>query len=133
MSIKKNKIYLTNLFIIDWDDTLFPTTWVNKNNIDFFISKVLYNKFNLLYINNLITYVLHHNITNINKQKLEKNSIFNFYNFFNLKILKKKNNLILSKNINKLKNKKYSFNLRIIKNIKYIKIKKIFRMRNILN
>lgn len=35
MSIKKNKIYLTNLFIIDWDDTLFPTTWINKNNIDF--------------------------------------------------------------------------------------------------
>lgn len=35
MSIKKNKIYLTNLFIIDWDDTLFPTTWFNKNNIDF--------------------------------------------------------------------------------------------------
>lgn len=34
MSIKQ-KIYLTNLFIIDWDDTLFPTTWVNKNNIDF--------------------------------------------------------------------------------------------------
>jgi hypothetical protein len=35
MSINKNKIYLTNLFIIDWDDTLFPTTWINKNNIDF--------------------------------------------------------------------------------------------------
>lgn len=35
MSIKKNKIYLTNLFIIDWDDTLFPTTWFNKNNIKF--------------------------------------------------------------------------------------------------
>ena len=30
-----NKIYLTNLFIIDWDDTLFPTTWINKNSIDF--------------------------------------------------------------------------------------------------
>lgn len=30
----KNKIYLTNIFIIDWDDTLFPTTWVNKNSID---------------------------------------------------------------------------------------------------
>jgi hypothetical protein len=28
-----NKIYLTNVFIIDWDDTLFPTSWVNKNNI----------------------------------------------------------------------------------------------------
>lgn len=35
MLTKKNKIYLTNLFIIDWDDTLFPTTWVNKNNINF--------------------------------------------------------------------------------------------------
>ena len=31
----KNKLYLTNIFIIDWDDTLFPTTWVNKNNISF--------------------------------------------------------------------------------------------------
>ena len=31
----KNKIYLTNLFIIDWDDTLFPTSWINKNSIDF--------------------------------------------------------------------------------------------------
>ncbi len=28
------KLYLTNIFIIDWDDTLFPTTWVNKNSID---------------------------------------------------------------------------------------------------
>jgi hypothetical protein len=33
--INKNKIYLTNLFIIDWDDTLFPTSWINKNSIDF--------------------------------------------------------------------------------------------------
>ena len=29
-----DKIYLTSIFIIDWDDTLFPTTWVNKNNIE---------------------------------------------------------------------------------------------------
>lgn len=29
-----NKIYLTNIFIIDWDDTLFPTSWINKNSID---------------------------------------------------------------------------------------------------
>lgn len=34
MTTIKKKLYLTNLFIIDWDDTLFPTTWVNKNNID---------------------------------------------------------------------------------------------------
>jgi hypothetical protein len=30
----KNKLYLTNIFIIDWDDTLFPTTWVNCNGIN---------------------------------------------------------------------------------------------------
>ena len=23
-----------NIFIIDWDDTLFPTTWINSNTID---------------------------------------------------------------------------------------------------
>lgn len=34
MDNNKNKLYLTNIFIIDWDDTLFPTTWVNKNSID---------------------------------------------------------------------------------------------------
>jgi len=31
----KSKLYLTNIIIIDWDDTLFPTSWVNKNNIKF--------------------------------------------------------------------------------------------------
>lgn len=34
MENHNKKIYLTNIFIIDWDDTLFPTTWVNKNSID---------------------------------------------------------------------------------------------------
>ncbi len=38
MENNNNKIYLTNIFIIDWDDTLYPTTWVNKNSID--ISKL---------------------------------------------------------------------------------------------
>lgn len=33
-NLKKNKIYLTNIFIIDWDDTLFPTTWITNNAID---------------------------------------------------------------------------------------------------
>ena len=32
--ITKQKLYLTNIFIIDWDDTLFPTTWVNTNKIN---------------------------------------------------------------------------------------------------
>ena len=34
MNCKNNeKLYLNNIFIIDWDDTLFPTTWVNENSI----------------------------------------------------------------------------------------------------
>lgn len=33
-SINKSKLYLTNILIIDWDDTLFPTSWVNKNSIN---------------------------------------------------------------------------------------------------
>ena len=41
MENNKNKIYLTNIFIIDWDDTLFPTTWVNKNSIDISKSNVI--------------------------------------------------------------------------------------------
>ena len=49
MSINKKKIYLTNLFIIDWDDTLFPTTWVNKNKIDF-NKKDLLNEYKLYFL-----------------------------------------------------------------------------------
>ena len=46
---KKNKIYLTNVFIIDWDDTLFPTTWVNKNNIDF-NNQISYSTYKLYFL-----------------------------------------------------------------------------------
>lgn len=46
MTTIKKKLYLTNLFIIDWDDTLFPTTWINKNNIDMTNSNDL-NKYKL--------------------------------------------------------------------------------------
>ena len=28
------QVILMNIFIIDWDDTLFPTNWVNKNKIN---------------------------------------------------------------------------------------------------
>lgn len=41
MENKLNKIYLTNIFIIDWDDTLYPTTWINKNSIDITKSDLL--------------------------------------------------------------------------------------------
>ena len=46
--ITKTKLYLTNIFIIDWDDTLFPTSWISKNNIEFLSNEnkdLLYNKF----------------------------------------------------------------------------------------
>ena len=36
----------STLIILDWDDTLFPTTWINKNKIDIFNNKtLLYEKF----------------------------------------------------------------------------------------
>lgn len=41
MENNKNKLYLTNIFIIDWDDTLFPTTWINKNSIDISNSDII--------------------------------------------------------------------------------------------
>lgn len=49
LETKKNKIYLTNIFIIDWDDTLFPTTWVNKNDINFNDSNS-YSKYKLYFL-----------------------------------------------------------------------------------
>jgi hypothetical protein len=30
----QKKLYLTNIFLIDWDDTLFPSSWVNNNKIN---------------------------------------------------------------------------------------------------
>lgn len=38
----------TTLIILDWDDTLFPTTWVNKNNIEIMnkqYNEIIYRKF----------------------------------------------------------------------------------------
>lgn len=29
----EQNLYLTNIIIMDWDDTLFPTSWLNKNDI----------------------------------------------------------------------------------------------------
>ena len=36
----------STLIILDWDDTLFPTSWVNKNNIEILNNTdVLYKKY----------------------------------------------------------------------------------------
>jgi hypothetical protein len=44
-----DKIYLTNIFIVDWDDTLFPTNWVTKNQIDIANINSI-NKYKLFFI-----------------------------------------------------------------------------------
>lgn len=49
MSNNSTKLYLTNIFIIDWDDTLFPTTWVNKNSIDITSSETL-NQYKIYFL-----------------------------------------------------------------------------------
>lgn len=42
MELHKNN----TLIILDWDDTLFPTSWVNKNNINIInINKLNYHRF----------------------------------------------------------------------------------------
>ncbi len=44
-----DKIYLTNIFIIDWDDTLFPTYWVTNNQIEITNINSI-NKYKLFFI-----------------------------------------------------------------------------------
>jgi hypothetical protein len=42
MNISNN----STLIILDWDDTLFPTSWVNKNNIEIMNNnKIIYKKY----------------------------------------------------------------------------------------
>jgi len=59
-----DKVYLTNIFIIDWDDTLFPTNWVTKNNIDITDSDS-YNKYKLFFIE--LDNILSNVINSLNK------------------------------------------------------------------
>ena len=59
-----DKVYLTNIFIIDWDDTLFPTNWVTKNNIDINDSESC-NKYKLFFIE--LDNILSNVINSLNK------------------------------------------------------------------
>jgi hypothetical protein len=59
-----DKVYLTNIFIIDWDDTLFPTNWVTKNNINITDSDS-YNKYKLFFIE--LDNILSNVINSLNK------------------------------------------------------------------
>jgi hypothetical protein len=59
-----DKVYLTNIFLIDWDDTLFPTNWVTKNNIDI-TNFDSYNKYKLFFIE--LDNILSNVINSLNK------------------------------------------------------------------
>jgi len=59
-----DKVYLTNIFIIDWDDTLFPTNWVTRNNIDLTDTESL-NKYKLFFIE--LDNILSNVINSLNK------------------------------------------------------------------
>jgi hypothetical protein len=59
-----DKVYLTNIFIIDWDDTLFPTNWVTKNNINI-TDYESYNKYKLFFIE--LDNILSNVINSLNK------------------------------------------------------------------
>ena len=40
---------MKNIIFIDWDDTLFPTTWIHNNNINC-INKEDINKYKLFFL-----------------------------------------------------------------------------------
>lgn len=96
-----DKIYLTNIFIIDWDDTLFPTNWVTKNNIvitDF----DSYNKYKLFFIE--LDNILSNIINTLNK-------LGNIFIVSNASLNWIKNCLLILPYTNKLIN---AFNINII-------------------
>ena len=92
------QIILMNIFIIDWDDTLFPTSWVNKNKININDASSL-NKYKLYFIeldNNI--YNLLNNINNDGDVYIVTNANLKWIESC-LLILSKTSNLIISNNI----------------------------------
>jgi hypothetical protein len=87
----------TTVIILDWDDTLFPTSWINKNNIEFLSEQnrtVLYNKFFYKIDNNL-----HHLLTKMikcGKVYIITNALLNWIDM-SVNILPKTSKLLNSK------------------------------------
>jgi hypothetical protein len=95
MELNKNN----TLIILDWDDTLFPTSWVSNNDIDITnINKIDYIKFfeNI----DLSIYKLFLNLINLGDILIITNALLNWINI-SLKVLPKTNKLFENnKNIN---------------------------------
>jgi hypothetical protein len=96
-----DKVYLTNIFIIDWDDTLFPTNWVTKNEINI-TNLDSYNKYKLFFIE--LDNILSNVINSLNK-------LGNIFIVSNASYLWIKNCLSVLPYTNKLIN---AFNINII-------------------
>jgi len=96
-----DKVYLTNIFIIDWDDTLFPSNWITKNNIDLTNTESL-NKYKLFFIE--LDNILSNVINSLNK-------LGNIFIVSNASLTWIKNCLAILPYTNKLVN---AFNINII-------------------
>jgi hypothetical protein len=91
----------TTLIILDWDDTLFPTSWINKNNIEFLSVEnrtILYNKY-FHKIDNNLEHLLY-KLTNCGKVFIITNALLNWIDM-SVNILPKTSKL-LKKNIIKI-------------------------------
>ena len=91
----------TTLIILDWDDTLFPTSWINKNNIEFLSVEnrtILYNKY-FNKIDNNLEHLLY-KLTNCGKVFIITNALLNWIDMI-VNILPKTSKL-LKKNIIKI-------------------------------
>jgi hypothetical protein len=91
----------TTLIILDWDDTLFPTSWINKNNIGFLSVEnriILYNKY-FYKIDNNLEHLLY-KLTNCGKVFIITNALLNWIDM-SVNILPKTSKL-LKKNIIKI-------------------------------
>jgi hypothetical protein len=75
MELNKNN----TLIILDWDDTLFPTSWINKNDIDIVnINKISYVKYFEKIDSSLVD--LFNNLINLGDVLIITNALLNWIN-----------------------------------------------------
>lgn len=92
----------STLIILDWDDTLFPTSWINKNNIEFLSAQnktILYNKYFFRIDNNL--YNLLTKLTKCGTVIIITNALLNWIDM-SINILPKTSKLLKENNIIKV-------------------------------